>query len=91
LYSFVAAFAARFAFRSDSQLMWVRVVTGSDIVLLGQEKTRRFLCGLFLFSPMALREKVTIKDIHNELIAKNEIAPLRLMCALRTQTWKPRI
>ena len=91
LYSFVAAFAARFAFRSDSQLMWVRVVTGSDIVLLGQEKTRRLLCGLFLFSPMALREKVTIKDIHNELIAKNEIAPLRLMCALRTQTWKPRI
>ena len=31
LYSLVAAFAARFAFRSDSQLMWVRVVTGSDI------------------------------------------------------------
>ena len=32
LYSLVAAFRARFSLRSDSQLMWVRVVTGSDIV-----------------------------------------------------------
>jgi hypothetical protein len=31
LYSLVAFLAARFSLRSDSQLMWVRVVTGSDI------------------------------------------------------------
>jgi hypothetical protein len=31
LYSLVAALSARFSLRSDSQLMWVRVVTGSDI------------------------------------------------------------
>jgi hypothetical protein len=49
LYSLVAAFAARFAFRSDSQLMWVRVVTGSDIVGARARKNpqialRAFLC-----------------------------------------------
>jgi hypothetical protein len=32
VYSLVAALSARFAFRSDSQLIWVRVVTGWDIV-----------------------------------------------------------
>jgi len=31
LYSLVAFLTARFSLRSDSQLMWVRVVTGSDI------------------------------------------------------------
>jgi hypothetical protein len=49
LYSLVAALSARFAFRSDSQLMWVRVVTGSDIVGVRARKSpqitlRAFLC-----------------------------------------------
>jgi hypothetical protein len=47
LCSSVAFLMARFSLRSDSQLMWVRVVTGSDIVGFGQEKTRRLLYGLF--------------------------------------------
>jgi hypothetical protein len=32
LNSLVAALSARFAFRSDSQLMWISVVTGCDNV-----------------------------------------------------------
>jgi len=54
LCSLVAFLTARFSLRSDSQLMWVRVVTGSDIVLFGQEKARRFLCGLFSVAFTAL-------------------------------------
>jgi len=36
------------------QPMWIRVVTGSDIVLFGQEKARRLLCGLFSVAFTAL-------------------------------------
>ncbi len=39
LYSLVAFLMARFALRFAIQPMWVRVVTGSDIVLLGQGTT----------------------------------------------------
>jgi hypothetical protein len=49
LYSSVAFLMARFSLRSDSQLMWVRVVTGSDIVGARARKSpqialRAFLC-----------------------------------------------
>jgi hypothetical protein len=43
LCSLVAALMARFSLRSDSQLMWVRVVTGSDIVGLGPAIARKLL------------------------------------------------
>jgi len=49
LYSLVAARSARFALRFAIQPMWIRVVTGSDIVVLeGKKKPADCSAGFLL-------------------------------------------
>ena len=70
LYSLVAALMARFSLRFDSQLMWVRVVTGSDNMGVRARKNpqitlRAFLCSFHrsdVAENIALRNPVSVKS-----------------------------